>query len=114
MSFILTPRKWILALKIGEIIALFTLVITMDCALDLFGTNKKKFTVAADKWNKIICHIYILDGKPKQNNFADIMSFSVSVLDNYMNVGYFMVVDGFGALVGTMKKSLKARYSMLV
>jgi hypothetical protein len=31
-----------------------------------------------------------------------------------VNVGYFMVVDGFEGLVGTMRKSLKVRYSMLV
>jgi hypothetical protein len=95
MGFVLTPRKWILVLKVGEISALFTLVIAMDCVLDLFGADKKKFTVAADKWDEIIRHICILDGKPEQDNFADIVGFPMSILDNHVNVGYFMVVDGF-------------------
>jgi hypothetical protein len=76
MSFVLTPRKWILALKVGEIITLLTLIIAMDLFSIFFGADKKKFTVATDKWDEIVRHVCILDGKPEQDNFADIMGFS--------------------------------------
>jgi hypothetical protein len=84
--------------KISKFIALLMYFISMDHVFDLFGANKKKFALAVDKWNEIVHYICILDDKARTDIFIGIMGFSVSTLNNYILMSYFMVVKEFESI----------------